>query len=53
MSIDDAEWRLWREGEPFAQRFAGRLGDDTIEGRWELDEGDGWTVDFGLVYRRA
>ena len=22
MSIDEREWRLWREGEPFAQRFA-------------------------------
>jgi hypothetical protein len=28
MSIGDREWRLWREGEPFAQRFTGRFGDD-------------------------
>ena len=40
MSIDDGEWNLWRQGEPFAQRFTGRFEDDgdKIAGRWELDE---------------
>jgi len=28
MSIGDGEWRLWREGEPFPQRFTGRFEDD-------------------------
>lgn len=55
MSIDDGEWNLWRQGEPFAQRFTGRFEDDgdTIAGRWELDEGDGWKIDFDLTYRRV
>ena len=40
MSIGDSEWKLWREGEPFTQRFTGRFEDDgrTIAGRWELAE---------------
>lgn len=55
MSIDGGEWNLWRQGEPFAQRFTGRFEDDgdTIAGRWELDEGDGWKIDFDLTYRRV
>ena len=54
MSIGDGEWKLWREGEPFAQRFTGRFTDEnTIEGRWELDEGDGWRTDFDLTYRKV
>ena len=54
MSIGDGEWKLWREGEPFAQRFTARISEDggTIEGRWEADDGDGWRTDFDLVYRR-
>jgi hypothetical protein len=41
MSIGDGEWRLWREGEPFPQRFSGTFADDgnTIVGR--LGEGRG------------
>ena len=42
MSIGDGEWRLWREGAPFSQRFTGRFEDDgdKIVGRWELaDDG--------------
>ena len=55
MSIGDREWTLWREGEPFDQRFAATISDDgdTITGRWELNEGDGWQTDFDLTYRRA
>ncbi len=55
MGIGDGEWRLWREGEPFNQRFTGRFEDDgrTIAGRWEIDEGDGWRTDFDLTYRRV
>jgi hypothetical protein len=55
MSIDDHEWRLWRTGEPFAQRFTGRFedGGDTIVGRWELAmDGINYEPDFDLVYRR-
>ena len=55
MSIGDGEWKLWREGDPFAQRFTATIRDDgnRIDGRWEFDEGDGWKTDFDLVYTRV
>jgi hypothetical protein len=56
MSIDEREWRLWREGEPFAQRFVGTFSDDgsTITGRWEIaEDGTTFVTDFDLVYRRV
>ena len=56
MSIGGGEWRLWREGEPFAQRFTATFEDDgaTIAGRWEKAAGDGaYETDFELIYRRA
>jgi len=36
----NGEWKLWREGEPFAQRFAATLSDDgrAITGRCEIAE---------------
>ena len=55
MSIGDGEWRLWRQGEPFAQRFTGIFSDDgnTITGRWELaEDGTNFETDFELVFRR-
>jgi hypothetical protein len=56
MSIGDGEWKLWREGVPFAQRFMATISEDgnTISGRWERSE-DGTTflTDFELVYRRS
>jgi hypothetical protein len=56
MSISETEWRLWREGEPFAQRFAGRFedGGNKIAGRWERsDDGVNFTTDFDLTYLRV
>ena len=55
MSLGDGQWELWRDGEPFSQRFAARISEDgnRIEGRWELDEGDGWKTDFDLIYTRV
>ncbi|HEU4756008.1 MAG TPA: hypothetical protein VFS72_05045 [Agromyces sp.] len=56
MSITDGEWRLWRRGEPFSQRFVGVFGDDgdTIAGRWEIAEDhEHFVLDFELDYRRA
>lgn len=56
MSIDADEWKLWRNGAPFSQRFTGRFEDDgdTIVGRWELAEkGRKFITDFDLIYRRA
>jgi hypothetical protein len=56
MSIDDREWRLWREGEPFSQRFIGTISEDgnTITGRWEIAEDFvNYAPDFELIYRRV
>jgi len=56
MSIDEGEWRLWREGEPFAQRFTATFIEDgnTITGRWETArDGAGYAPDFDIVYRRV
>ncbi|MGH8911313.1 MAG: hypothetical protein ACRDVD_02285 [Acidimicrobiia bacterium] len=55
MSIGDGEWRLWRDGEPFSQRFTATISEDgsTIAGRWELaPDGRSWATDFDLTYRR-
>jgi len=56
MSIGAGEWKLWREGEPFAQRFTGRFEDDgaTIVGRWEAaEDGTNFSTDFDLTYTRV
>lgn len=56
MTIGDGEWKLWRDGEPFSQRFTASFGDDgdTISGRWEkAEDGTGYTTDFELIYRRV
>jgi hypothetical protein len=56
MSIGGGEWRLWREGEPFAQRFTGRFEDGgrRIAGRWEAaEDGANYTTDFDLTYLRV
>jgi hypothetical protein len=56
MSIDENEWKLWREGEPFPQRFTGRFEDDgqTIVGRWEgAADGTNYTTDFDLTFTRV
>jgi hypothetical protein len=56
MSIGDGEWKLWRVGEPFAQRFTAtfREGGDAIFGCWEMSEdGVNYAIDFNLVYRRS
>jgi hypothetical protein len=56
MSIGDGEWKLWRHGAPFPQRFTGKISEDgnTIAGRWELaDDAGNFTTDFELIYRRV
>jgi hypothetical protein len=56
MSIGDGEWRLWRDGEPFAQRWTARFEDDgrTIHGTWELaEDGENFRPDFDLIYRKV
>jgi hypothetical protein len=56
MSIGGGEWTLWRDGEPFPQRFLGRFSDDgdRIEGRWEKAlDGSNFEVDFDFTYTRV
>jgi hypothetical protein len=56
MSIGDGEWKLWREGKPFPQRFTGRFDGDgmAIVGRWEkAEDGTTYTTDFELTYIRV
>ena len=56
MSIGAGEWKLWRQGDPFAQRFSASFedGGETIVGRWEVArDGGEFEIDFDLFYRRA
>ena len=56
MTLTDDAWTVWRVAPGFNQRFIGTLADggDTIAGRWETSEdGQVWTPDFDLVYRRV
>jgi hypothetical protein len=36
MSIGNGEWKLWRDGDPFNQRFTATISEDgnRLEGRW-------------------
>ncbi|MHB8235328.1 MAG: hypothetical protein ACYDHT_11810 [Solirubrobacteraceae bacterium] len=55
MSLQGGVWRLWRDGEPFCQRFHGTFSEDgqAIDGRWEAsDDGTDWRTDFDLIYTR-
>lgn len=56
MSINNGEWKLWRGGEPFSQRFIGTFSQDgnTITGRWEIaEDGTNYEIDFELILHRA
>jgi hypothetical protein len=56
MSLRDGVWRLWREGEPFSQRFQGTFSEDgdTITGRFEIaEDGRTWKTDFDVTYTRV
>jgi len=56
MSLADGVWKLWRDGEPFSQRFTGEFSEDgkTITGRWEIaDDGKTWKTDFDLTYTKV
>lgn len=55
MSIGDGEWKLWRQGEPFAQRFTGAISEDgnSIIGRWEIaEDGADYRTDFDVAYTK-
>jgi hypothetical protein len=56
MSIGNGEWKLWRNGDPFPQRFIATISADgaTIAGRWEkAEDGSNYTTDFELTYHRV
>ena len=56
MSLEGGAWRLWRQGEPFSQRFTASFSPDgnTIEGRWEIaEDGEAWRTDFELTFSRV
>jgi hypothetical protein len=56
MSLDNGVWKLWRNGEPFSQRFTGRFSEDEkkIAGRWEIAEDrKNWKTDFDLTYTKV
>ena len=60
MTFDGSEWTLTREKPDFSpldfsQRYTGRFSADggRIDGRWEIDRGGGYELDFELNYVRA
>ena len=59
MSFADGVWTLSREEADvsplhFRQRYKGTFSTDrrSIDGAWEIDEGEGWRQDFRLTYER-
>lgn len=55
MSLEDGIWKMWRDGEPFNQRFTGHFSEDgnTITGRHENDHSGEWATDFDVTYTRV
>jgi hypothetical protein len=56
MSLGDGVWKLWRDGDPFSQRFTASFSEDgkTIAGRWEIaEDGKTWKSDFDLTYTKV
>jgi ketosteroid isomerase-like protein len=56
MSLRDGEWRLWRDGPEFSQRFTATFSADgsTIAGAWEMaKDGTAFEHDFDVVYSRV
>jgi hypothetical protein len=55
-SLDEGEWRFWRDAPGFSQRFTGILSDDgtTITGQGQLSrDGVAWEDDLAITYRRS
>src|SRR3954451_18947039 len=57
MTFDGTTWTLLREKPDFSpldfkQRYTGTLTGDRIDGRWEIDRGGGYELDFELNYLR-
>jgi hypothetical protein len=54
MSLEGADWRMWRDTPEFSQHFQARLDPDSgeIQGHWErsTDQGATWEHDFNVDY---
>ena len=56
VSLEEDEWRFWRDAPGFSQRFTGILSDDgnTITGQGQLSrDGSAWEDDLAITYRRS
>jgi hypothetical protein len=55
VTINGAEWRIWRNASGFWQRFIGTLAPDgsAIAGSWQMSpDGERWEQDLQISYRR-
>lgn len=53
MTFDGRAWTLQGKPKDFHQRFEATIEADWIDGVWEKsDDGDRWSEDFRIVYRR-
>jgi hypothetical protein len=55
-SLEDGEWRWWRDAAEFSQRFISAISDDgnTIVSTGEMSrESPAWEPDLELTYTRA
>jgi predicted DNA-binding ArsR family transcriptional regulator len=55
MSLQNSEWKMWRNVPGFSQRFRGILSENhnTITAEWEKsDNGQKWEHDFNVKYTR-
>jgi Pyridoxamine 5'-phosphate oxidase len=55
-SLEEHQWRFWRDAPGFSQQFTGILSDDgnTITGQGQLSRaGSGWEDDLEITYRRS
>jgi hypothetical protein len=53
VSLEDGVLRIWRDAPGFDQRFSATLGDDALEGLWQLAQKPGdWQDDLAVTYRR-
>jgi hypothetical protein len=56
VSLEEDQWRFWRDAPGFSQRFTGILSDDgnTITGQGQLSrDGSSWEDDLAITYRRS
>lgn len=57
MSVEGNTWKYWREGDPFNQRFEGRISDDgkkitAYAEKLPKDTGE-WERDFDIIFTKV